>query len=154
MRSQSGQIQVGPLLMPHVFSVKQSGQIAKPQPQLQQKGTSFVQQWQVLFFFRLRRRSFCAFFVIFTGEMVEWPVRVARAIFSVRKHKKNADLHEIGARRGASEIRGDRQLRPYRPVAPAAAVVSPEDTKVSFWFFRKKEDSGPRAAGCFLVCEI
>jgi hypothetical protein len=44
MRSQSGQIQVGPLLMPHLFSLKQSGQMAKPQPQLQQKGGFFLQQ--------------------------------------------------------------------------------------------------------------
>jgi hypothetical protein len=43
-RSQSGQIQVGPLLMPHLFSSKQLGQIWKPQPQFQQKGCSSLQQ--------------------------------------------------------------------------------------------------------------
>lgn len=35
-RSQSGQIHVGPLLMPHLFSSKQSGQIWKPHGQFQQ----------------------------------------------------------------------------------------------------------------------
>jgi hypothetical protein len=55
-RSQSGQIQVGPLLMPHLFSSKQSGQIWKPQPQFQQKGFSSLQQWQRNSFFRLRPR--------------------------------------------------------------------------------------------------
>jgi hypothetical protein len=43
-RSQSGQIQVGPLEMPHLFSAKHSGQISKPQVQLQQKGFSCLQQ--------------------------------------------------------------------------------------------------------------
>lgn len=43
-RSQSGHIHVGPLLMPHLFSVKHSGQMAKPQVHVQQKGTCFVQQ--------------------------------------------------------------------------------------------------------------
>lgn len=56
--------------MPHLFSLKQSGQIAKPQPQLQQKGSSFVQQWQVLFFFRLRRRVPCALLTI--DFVVQW----------------------------------------------------------------------------------
>jgi hypothetical protein len=44
IRSQSGQIQVGPLLIPQMFSLKQAGQIWKPQVQLQQKGTIFRQQ--------------------------------------------------------------------------------------------------------------
>jgi hypothetical protein len=44
MRSQSGQIQVGPLLIPHLFSIKQSGQMANPQTQVQQKGNVFLQQ--------------------------------------------------------------------------------------------------------------
>ncbi len=43
-RSQSGQIQVGPLLIPHLFSWKHSGQIMKPQVQDQQKGFSCLQQ--------------------------------------------------------------------------------------------------------------
>jgi len=43
-RSQSGQTQVGPLLMPHLFSSKHSGQISKPQVQLQQKGFFSLQQ--------------------------------------------------------------------------------------------------------------
>jgi hypothetical protein len=36
IRSQSGQIHVGPLLIPHLFSSKQSLQIMNPQGQLQQ----------------------------------------------------------------------------------------------------------------------
>ncbi|KJR98096.1 MAG: hypothetical protein VR65_21560 [Desulfobulbaceae bacterium BRH_c16a] len=36
IRSQSGQIQVGPLLIPHLFSSKHSLQIMKPHGQLQQ----------------------------------------------------------------------------------------------------------------------
>jgi hypothetical protein len=44
MRSQSGQIQVGPLLIPHLFSLKQSSQIWKPQGQLQQNGFFSLQQ--------------------------------------------------------------------------------------------------------------
>ena len=44
MRSQSGQIQVGPLLIPHLFSSKQSLQIIKPQGQLQQNVCFFLQQ--------------------------------------------------------------------------------------------------------------
>jgi hypothetical protein len=43
-RSQSGHIQVGPLLIPHLFSAKHSGQISKPQVQRQQKGFSSLQQ--------------------------------------------------------------------------------------------------------------
>jgi hypothetical protein len=43
-RSQSGQIQVGPLEIPHLFSAKQSGQMAKPHTQDQQNGYSFLQQ--------------------------------------------------------------------------------------------------------------
>ena len=46
IRSQSGQIQVGPLLIPHLFSSKQSLQIIKPQGQLQQNSCSCLQQWQ------------------------------------------------------------------------------------------------------------
>jgi hypothetical protein len=38
---------VGPLLIPHLFSAKQSGQISKPQEQFQQKGVFSLQQWQV-----------------------------------------------------------------------------------------------------------
>lgn len=38
--------------------------MAKPQLQLQQKGSSFLQQWQTLFFFRLRRRVACVFVVM------------------------------------------------------------------------------------------
>ncbi|MGX9726677.1 MAG: hypothetical protein ACTFAK_04970 [Candidatus Electronema sp. VV] len=37
-RPQSGHIHVGPLLMPHLLSAKQAGQMAKPQVQLQQNG--------------------------------------------------------------------------------------------------------------------
>jgi hypothetical protein len=44
IRSQSGQIQVGPLLIPHLFSSKQSLQIMKPQGQLQQNSCFFLQQ--------------------------------------------------------------------------------------------------------------
>lgn len=44
MRSQSGQTQVGPLLIPHLFSSKQSLQIIKPQGQLQQKSCFVLQQ--------------------------------------------------------------------------------------------------------------
>lgn len=47
IRSQSGQIQVGPLLMPHLFSSKQSLQIMKPHGQLQQNCWGFLQQWQM-----------------------------------------------------------------------------------------------------------
>ncbi len=43
-RPQSGQIQVGPLLIPHLFSLKQTSQIWKPQMQFQQKGKTFLQQ--------------------------------------------------------------------------------------------------------------
>ncbi len=53
-RSQSGQTQVGPLLIPHLFSSKHSGQIMKPQVHDQQKGFSCLQQWQTNRFF-LRR---------------------------------------------------------------------------------------------------
>jgi hypothetical protein len=44
--------------MPHTFSFMQSWQIMKPQRQRQQKGTSRVQQWQILgpFLRRLERR--------------------------------------------------------------------------------------------------
>jgi len=45
IRSQSGQIQVGPLLIPHLFSSKHSLQIIKPQGQLQQNSCFFLQQW-------------------------------------------------------------------------------------------------------------
>ena len=41
---QSGQIQVGPLEIPHLFSAKHSGQISNPQVQLQQKGLLSLQQ--------------------------------------------------------------------------------------------------------------
>lgn len=58
-RSQSGQIQVGPLLMPHLFSAKHSGQIWNPQPQLQQKGFVFLQQLQT-YSLRLRLRGVIA----------------------------------------------------------------------------------------------
>jgi hypothetical protein len=44
MRSQSGQIQVGPLDIPHKFSLKHSSQIINPQGQLRQYGNSFLQQ--------------------------------------------------------------------------------------------------------------
>ena len=44
MRSQSGQIQVGPLLIPHRFSLKQSSQIWNPQGQLQQNDFFSLQQ--------------------------------------------------------------------------------------------------------------
>jgi hypothetical protein len=44
IRSQSGHIQVGPLLIPHLFSSKQSLQIMKPQGQLQQNSCFFPQQ--------------------------------------------------------------------------------------------------------------
>jgi hypothetical protein len=47
MRSQSGQIQVGPLLMPHWFSFMQSSQMANPHWQFQQKGKVLQQAWQV-----------------------------------------------------------------------------------------------------------
>ena len=43
-RSQSGQIHVGPLLIPHLFSSKHSGQIWKPQGQFQQYGFCRRQQ--------------------------------------------------------------------------------------------------------------
>lgn len=46
IRSQSGQIQVGPLLIPHLFSSKQSLQIINPQGQLQQNSCFCLQQWQ------------------------------------------------------------------------------------------------------------
>ncbi len=45
--SQSGQIHVGPLLIPHLFSSKHSGQIMKPQGQLQQNFFSSWQQWHL-----------------------------------------------------------------------------------------------------------
>jgi hypothetical protein len=48
---QSGQIQVGPLVMPHLFSSKQTGQIWKPHGQFQQNGCSLPQQWHLNFFF-------------------------------------------------------------------------------------------------------
>lgn len=54
IRSQSGQIHVGPLLIPHLFSSKQSLQIIKPQGQLQQNCCFWLQQWQTyvpIFFF-------------------------------------------------------------------------------------------------------
>ena len=44
IRSQSGHIQVGPLLMPHLFSSKQSLQIMNPQGQLQQNSCFCLQQ--------------------------------------------------------------------------------------------------------------
>jgi hypothetical protein len=44
IRSQSGHIQVGPLLIPHLFSSKQSLQIMKPQGQLQQNSCFLPQQ--------------------------------------------------------------------------------------------------------------
>jgi hypothetical protein len=44
---QSGQTQVGPLLIPHMFSFRQSSHIWKPQGQFQQKGSSFPQQWHL-----------------------------------------------------------------------------------------------------------
>jgi hypothetical protein len=47
IRSQSGQIQVGPLLIPHLFSSKQSLQIMNPQGQLQQNCCFCLQQWQI-----------------------------------------------------------------------------------------------------------
>jgi hypothetical protein len=48
---QSGQIQVGPLVMPHLFSSKQAGQIWKPHWQFQQNSCSLPQQWHLNFFF-------------------------------------------------------------------------------------------------------
>jgi len=57
-RSQSGQIQVGPFEIPHLFSAKHSGHISKPQVQLQQKGLLSLQQWQVYPFFRRLRPGF------------------------------------------------------------------------------------------------
>ncbi len=47
IRSQSGHIQVGPLLIPHLFSSKHSIQIWKPQGQLQQNSCGFPQQWHL-----------------------------------------------------------------------------------------------------------
>ncbi len=44
IRSQSGHIQVGPLLIPHLFSAKQSLQIMNPQGQLQQNSCFCLQQ--------------------------------------------------------------------------------------------------------------
>ena len=41
---QSGQTQVGPLLIPHMFSLRQLSQIWKPHGQFQQKGSSLPQQ--------------------------------------------------------------------------------------------------------------
>jgi hypothetical protein len=41
--------------MPHTFSFMHSWQIRKPQRQLQQKGTSFEQQWHVFGPFCRRR---------------------------------------------------------------------------------------------------
>jgi hypothetical protein len=45
--SQSGQIHVGPLLIPHLFSSKHSGQIWNPQGQFQQNGFWVWQQLQI-----------------------------------------------------------------------------------------------------------
>jgi hypothetical protein len=44
IRSQSGQIQVGPLLIAHLFSSKQSLQIMNPHGQLQQNSCFCLQQ--------------------------------------------------------------------------------------------------------------
>jgi len=44
---QSGHTQVGPLLMPHMFSLRQLSQIWKPHGQFQQKGSSAPQQWHL-----------------------------------------------------------------------------------------------------------
>jgi hypothetical protein len=44
MRSQSGQIHVGPLLIPHLFSSKHSLQIMNPHGQLQQNSRFCLQQ--------------------------------------------------------------------------------------------------------------
>jgi hypothetical protein len=42
--SQSGHIQVGPLEIPHLFSLKHSSHIMKPQGQVLQYGRVFLQQ--------------------------------------------------------------------------------------------------------------
>jgi len=44
IRSQSGHIHVGPLLIPHLFSSKHSLHIIKPQGQLQQNSCFSLQQ--------------------------------------------------------------------------------------------------------------
>jgi hypothetical protein len=55
---QSGHCQVMPLQdMPHTFSSMQLWQIAKPHLQLQQKGATRQQNWQLLLFVLLRRFS-------------------------------------------------------------------------------------------------
>jgi len=58
IRPQSGQTQVGPLVSPHLFSSKHSGQIWNPHGQFQQKGNDLLQQWQTKFSPPRRRREY------------------------------------------------------------------------------------------------
>ena len=59
---QSGHIHVGPLVIPHLFSFKQGSHIWNPHGQLQQNGSTILQQWHLnSFFWRRRRGLFCFF---------------------------------------------------------------------------------------------